>query len=105
LCSPVAWEAVMPLPKDQMTTDEARRDHIDMLKFLAVNAIFGVLLGIGVAFALYWFDLYGLGSRIGRSRTPVLSFVMIAAPLALTFGGAVTASAIMLMPYKRKREL
>lgn len=95
----------MPIRKDEMTPDEARRDHVDMLRFLAINAAFGIILGIGIAFALYWFNLYGLGTHIARSQTPILSFVMIAAPLALTFGGAVTASAIMLMPYKRKGEL
>ena len=93
------------LTNDDLTPEEARRDHLEMLRFLAVNAVFGIGLGIGIAAALWWFNLYGLGTHIGRSRTPLLSFVMVAVPLALTFGGAVTASAIMLMPYKRKKQL
>lgn len=92
------------LTHGDMTPEEARRDHIEMLRFLAVNALFGMALGFGVAFSLFWFNLYGLGTHIARSQMPVLSFAMIAVPLALTFGGAVTASAIMLMPYKRKRQ-
>lgn len=87
-----------------MTPEEARRDHREMLWFLAVNALFGVMLGFGVALSLFWFDFYGLGTRIARSQAPLLSFSMIAVPLALTFGGAVTASAIMLMPYRRKKQ-
>ncbi|CAD7030037.1 helix-turn-helix domain-containing protein [Pseudorhizobium endolithicum] len=93
------------LTNDDLTPEEARRDHLEMLRFLAVNALFGIGLGIAIAAALWWFNLYGLGTHIGRSRTPLLSFVMVAVPLALTFGGAVTASAIMLMPYKRKKQL
>lgn len=90
---------------DDMTSEEARRDHRDMLWFLAVNAVFGMGLGLFVASALFWFNLYGLGTLITRSQTPLLSFAMISVPLALTFGGAVTASAIMLMPYRRKKQL
>lgn len=90
---------------DDITPDEARCDHRQMLWFLAINAAFGMVLGLFVASALFWFNLYGLGTLITRSETPVLSFALIAFPLALTFGGAVTASAIMLMPYKRRKEL
>ncbi len=89
---------------DDMTPEEARRDHQEMLWFMALNAAFGMGLGIAVAVALFWFNLYGLGTHIARSQTPILSFIMVAFPLALTFGGAVTASAIMLMPYKRKKQ-
>ena len=93
------------LMNDDLTPEEARRDHREMLRVLAVNALFGFGLGLVIAVALWWFNLYGLGRHIGRSRMPLLSFVMVAVPLALTFGGAVTASAIMLMPYKRKKQL
>jgi hypothetical protein len=91
------------LLNDDMTPEEAQRDHREMLWFLAANAAFGIGLGVFVAAALFWFNLYGLGTHIMRSQAPLLSFGMIAFPLALTFGGAVTASAIMLMPYARKK--
>lgn len=93
------------LSNDDMTPEEARQDHREMLWFLMINAAFGMALGASVAFALFWFNLYGIGSTIARSQMPLFSFAMIAIPLALTFGGAVTASAIMLMPYKRKKQL
>jgi hypothetical protein len=90
------------LKHDDMTPEEARRDHREMLWFLAINAAFGMAIGVAVAAALVWFNLYGLGAHIIRSQMPALSFAMMAVPLAFTFGGAVTASAIMLMPYERK---
>ncbi|HEX5934460.1 MAG TPA: hypothetical protein VFY63_09875 [Pseudorhizobium sp.] len=90
---------------DDMTPEEARRDHREMLWFLVVNAAFGMALGVTVASALVWFNLYGLGTHIARSQVPILSFAMIGVALALTFGGAVTASAIMLMPYRRKKQI
>ncbi|WP_170975758.1 hypothetical protein [Rhizobium sp. FY34] len=89
---------------DDMTPEEARADHWQMLRFLAINAIFGFLLGLTIAGSAIWFDLGGLGSRIARSQTPFLVVFMLAVPLAFTFSGAVMASAIMLMPYKRKKQ-
>ncbi|MFN7101258.1 MAG: hypothetical protein ACK4N1_01415 [Pseudorhizobium sp.] len=91
------------LRHDDMTPEEARRDHREMLWFLAINAAFGMGIGVALASAMVWFNLYGLGMHISRSQMPVLSFAMMAVPLALTFGGAVTATAIMLMPYERKK--
>lgn len=88
----------------ELTPEEARSDHWEMLRFLGLNAGFGMALGSLVAFALVWFDLGEIGTRLARSATPTLSFAMMAVPLALTFGACVTASAVMLMPYKRKRE-
>jgi len=88
---------------DDMTPEEAQQDHRQMLWFLGVNAAFGMGLGVFISAVLFWFNLYGLGTHILRSQIPLLSFGMIAFPLALTFGGAVTASAIMLMPYTRKK--
>ncbi|NGO65042.1 hypothetical protein G6N76_15335 [Rhizobium daejeonense] len=87
-----------------MTPEEARRDHWEMLRFLAVNALFGAGLGIMVAIALIWLDIGGLGTRLGHASNPVLPVFMIAIPLGLTFAAAVTASAVMLMPYKKKKQ-
>lgn len=89
--------------RDELTPEEARRDHWEMLGFLALNAAFGAFLGAGITFLLIWLDIGGLGTRIARAQNPVLPAVLIGAPLALTFAAAVTASAIMLMPYKKKK--
>lgn len=90
--------------RDELTPEEARRDHWEMLRFLAINAAFGALLGAGITFLLIWLDIGGLGTRIVHAQNPVLPAVLIGAPLALTFAAAVTASAIMLMPYRKKKQ-
>ena len=89
-------------PDHEPTPDELRRDHWQMLGFLAVNASIGVLAGIGVAASLMWLDVGGLGQRIAHASNPFLPILLITAPLALTFGAAAAASAIMMMPYKKK---
>jgi hypothetical protein len=89
-------------PKRQMTPEEARKDHWLMLRFMVVNAAFGIFLGLMLAALIIGFDLGGIGTRITRAETPLLPIVLIALPLALLFGAAVAASAIWLMPYERK---
>ncbi len=94
----------MPLHSDDLTPEEARRDHWEMLGFLAINAILGAALGILVALAIVWLDLGGVGTSLVRSSHPILPALMLAVPLALTFGAAVTASAVMAMPYRKKKQ-
>ncbi len=94
----------MPQHPDDLTPEEARRDHWEMLGFLALNAAFGAFLGFLVAFAIIWLDLGGLGTSLSRSSHPVLPALMLAVPLALTFAAAVTASAVMTMPYRKKKQ-
>ena len=89
-------------PDRDPTPAEHRRDHWQMLGFLALNALIGIFAGIGVAAALIWLDVGGLGDRIAHAANPFLPILLITAPLALTFGAAAMASAIMMMPYKKK---
>lgn len=88
---------------EDLTPEEARRDHWEMLRFLAFNAAFGAFLGLCFTALLILLDIGGLGSHLARSARPLLPAAMIAIPLALTFAAAVTGSAIMLMPYKKKK--
>lgn len=88
-----------------LTPEEARRDHWEMLRFLALNVLFGMGLGVMVAASLLWFDIGGLWTHLVRSRHPIISGLLLFVPLALTFGSVVVGSAIMTMPYKRKKEL
>jgi hypothetical protein len=87
--------------KPRMTPEEARRDHARMLGFLALNAAIGMTLGLAVAAAVLFLDVGGIGSRVARSANPVLPLLLIGFPMALVFGGAVTATAIWTMPYER----
>lgn len=89
---------------DELTPEEARQDHWEMLRFLAVNAAFGAGLGLLVAAAVIWLDLGGVGTSLARASHPLLPAVMMILPLALTFAAAVTASAVMLMPYRKKKQ-
>jgi hypothetical protein len=92
----------MPESKREMTPEAARHDHWQMLRFLALNAGFGMLLGLGAAAMLMIFDIGGIGTRIAHAGNPFVPILLIALPMAFVFGGAVTASAIWLMPYERK---
>ena len=85
-----------------MTAEEARRDHFEMLRYMALNAVAGMVIGALTAIALMWLDVGGIGSRIAHSQTPVLVGVMLVAPLAFMFGAAAAASSIMLLPYRKK---
>jgi predicted membrane protein len=87
--------------KPKLTPDQARRDHRRMLRFLAFNAALGMTLGILVTAALLYFDVAGIGARISRASEPVLPLLLIGFPMALIFGGAVTATAVWTLPYER----
>lgn len=94
----------MTLHPDDLTPEEARRDHREMLGFLALNASLGAALGLLVALAIVWLDIGGVGTSLSRSSHPLLPTLMMAVPLALTFAAAVTASAVMTMPYRKKKQ-
>ena len=51
-----------------------------------------------------WLDFGGLGTSLARSSHPILPTIMLAVPLGLTFAAAVTASAVMTMPYRKKKQ-
>ena len=87
--------------KPRITQEEARRDHSRMLRFLAINAVLGIALGLAMAAAIILLDVAGIGSRISHSTNPVLPLLLIGFPMAMIFGGAVTATAIWTMPYER----
>ena len=89
-------------PRPRMTPEDARIDHQQMLRFMALNAAFGIFLGLATAALLIGLNIGDIGTRIFHAQNPVLPIVLIAFPLALTFGAAVSASAIWLMPYERK---
>ncbi|MCZ4072921.1 hypothetical protein [Agrobacterium sp. LMR679] len=89
-------------PKPKMTPEAARLDHRQMLRFMALNAAVGVLIGVCVGAALIFLDIGGLGARIGRAVNPVVPVLLVVMPIASLFGAAATASAILMMPYEKK---
>jgi len=90
------------MAKPEMTPEEARKDHRQMLRFMALHALIGVVLGGATAAALIYLDVGGIGTRIARAANPVLPVLLLVVPFASLFGGAATASAILLMPYEKK---
>ncbi|WP_245314788.1 hypothetical protein [Sinorhizobium alkalisoli] len=91
-----------PEPEPEMTPEAARRDHWQMLRYLAVNSLYGALVGTAVAAALIWLNIGAVGTHIVRSANPFLASAMVVGPFALLFAGAVAASSIALLPYRRK---
>ncbi|ASY65376.1 Biotin carboxyl carrier protein of Propionyl-CoA carboxylase (plasmid) [Sinorhizobium sojae CCBAU 05684] len=89
-------------PKPEMTPEAARRDHWQMLRYMAVNALYGALVGAAVAGALIWLNIGAVGTHIVRSTNPLLATAIVIIPFALLFGGAVAASSIALLPYRRR---
>jgi hypothetical protein len=90
------------MEKPEMTPEAAREDHWQMLRFMAVNAAAGVLIGILSAAAIIWLDIGGIGTRIAHAANPVIPVLLLVVPFATVFGGVVTASAILTMPYEKK---
>lgn len=90
------------MTKPKLTPEEARKDHIAMLRFLAVNGLFGVFIGLVLTGALLYFDVGGFWTRVAHSSMPAIAVLLVAAPLGMLLGGASMATAIMMMPYEKK---
>ncbi len=88
--------------KPRMTPEDARRDHREMLRFMALNAAGGALIGIFVGASLIFLNVGGLWNLLTRASSPVLPAVLVMVPFASLFAAAATASAILTLPYERK---
>ncbi|MDQ0326630.1 hypothetical protein J2R99_002499 [Rhodopseudomonas julia] len=72
-----------------------------LLRFLFVHIALGALVGWLFLAVLLGFDTGGLWTLISHSSTPLLPLSLLAAFFALTFGGAVTASGVLLSADER----
>jgi lysylphosphatidylglycerol synthetase-like protein (DUF2156 family) len=88
--------------KPKMTREEARKDHRDMLWFLAVNGAFGIFIGLVLTAALLYFDVGGFWTRVQHSSMPAVAILLVGGPLSMLLGGASMSTAIMMMPYEKK---
>lgn len=88
--------------KPKLTPEEARRDHWEMLRFLGLNALLGIVIGVSVGIALIALDIGGLRGLIMRAANPILPLVLVLVPFASLFGGAAAASAILTLPYESR---
>jgi hypothetical protein len=69
---------------------------------MALNAAGGALIGALTAAAIIWLDLGGMGTRVAHAANPVIPVLLLVVPFATVFGGVVTASALLTMPYEKK---
>ena len=90
------------MERPELTPEEARKDHWQMLRFMMLHALVGGLIGAATAAAVILLDIGGIGTRIARAADPVMPVLLLVVPVAALFGGAATASAILLMPYEKK---
>ncbi|MEZ5871301.1 MAG: hypothetical protein R3D32_05540 [Nitratireductor sp.] len=93
----------MTILRDEQTPAEHRDDHRRMLRYMAVNAAGGVVIGLLVTAAIFGFNIATLGERVAHTANPVLPVFLVGAPLALLFGGAAAASSIILLPYRKRK--
>lgn len=92
------------MAKQEMTREEARKDHEAMLRYMA--RWFAIGLGIGLCFAVLVFllDIGSLGTRVARAQDPITPVFLIALPMGLTFGAVLLCIAIWVLPYEAKYE-
>lgn len=88
--------------KPRMSPEAARRDHRDMLRFMALNALGGALIGMLVGTSLIVLNVGGLWNLLMRASNPVLPLLLVFVPFSSLFAAAAAASAILTLPYERK---
>lgn len=88
--------------KPRMTPEEARRDHEEMLRFMAKRFALGATLGLICAALVFLLDIGSLGTRLARTDNPIIPVFLIAVPMGLTFGAVVVCIAIWVLPYESK---
>lgn len=69
-----------------------------LIRYVALNTLFG--MGFGAAFAalVLWFDVSGLGRLILAASSPFPALILLFGSFMLTFGSLVCGTAIMLLP-------
>jgi flagellar biosynthesis protein FliR len=92
------------MAKLELTREEARRDHEQMLRFMAKWFAIGLAAGLCCAALVFLLDIGSLGTRLARAENPFLPIFLIAFPMGLTSGAILLCAAIWLLPYEAKYE-
>lgn len=69
-----------------------------LIRFLLINTVLGVGIGWLIAAAVVWFNLNGFGDLVLGSSNRVAAIFILMVSFGSTFGFAVVATAVMLMP-------
>lgn len=72
-----------------------------MLRFLAVNAATGSALGVVFSLGLIATNAAGLADLISATSNPVVPVLLMLVGFATLFGGLYTASAVMMLPWRK----
>lgn len=73
------------------------RELPHLLRFLAINASFGIVIGGVAATALLWWDIGGLGTLFANSRHPFIAGLLLYGGFAVTFGSAAMGTAVLFL--------
>lgn len=92
------------MTKVKMTPAEARKDHEQMLRFMAKRFALGLVIGLTCAMLVFVLDIGNLGTHLMRASNPVLPIFLLAVPMGLTTGAIVLCIAIWTLPYEAKYE-
>lgn len=69
-----------------------------LIRFLALHAAFGAVLGIVIAAALLWLDIAGLGGLFAAERATIAPALLYFGSFAFTFASGAMGTAVMLLP-------
>ena len=69
-----------------------------LIRFILLNTALGVLIGWFVAAGVVYFNINGFGDLIWDSSSRVAALFILLVSFGSTFGFAVMATAVMLMP-------
>jgi flagellar biosynthesis protein FliR len=92
------------MSKPIMTPEEARKDHEQMLRFMAKRFALGLIIGLTCATLIFIFDIGHLGTHLLRASNPIIPIFLLAVPMGLTTGAIVLCIAIWTLPYEAKYE-
>jgi flagellar biosynthesis protein FliR len=85
-----------------MTPEEARREHHQMLRFMALRFALGLSIGLTCAALVFILNIGHLGTHLMRTDNPIIPVFLIAVPMGLTFGAVALCIAIWMLPYDSK---
>ena len=76
------------------------RQFYRLIYVMGVHFVFGIAIGLTCAGLLLAFDFAGLRSLIWRADAATADLILFLGVFAETFGGVVSATAIMVLPFE-----
>jgi hypothetical protein len=86
------------MPQNIAPLPQARSADYSVVRFVIMNGVTGMALGVVLALSLLLFNFAGLRDILAATGLYVPTYLLLTMGFAVTFGGAFCASAIMLLP-------